>query len=206
MSMSRVTTSLPACRPQEQAERAHTLGVMLSYQIKFPCLYRERQSGRIRDIKSYLPAVCGECAVQERQAAANGEPKRKKLLNELMYDFDKKSKQNIRAIYYFVGSNSSGLSKFFSSLLSLSFRLVCTFLFVLTKEIPSLSLILLFPSAMHLHLHTFVCICILTLDRSRAARPFAPISTFLKRNIYQINTLEDYLNVREMQSSRERIT
>jgi hypothetical protein len=35
---------------------------------------------------------------------------RRRFLNELMYDFDKKSKQNIRAIYYIVSTSGSPLT------------------------------------------------------------------------------------------------
>lgn len=44
------------------------------------------------------------------------------ILNELMYDFDKKSKQNIQAIYYIVSTFARETSR------SLKIqRLVCTF-------------------------------------------------------------------------------
>lgn len=77
---------------------------------------------------------------------------------------------------------------------------------LLTKEIPFsfvLASLCAIPSAMYLHLHILLYEMPRTPTALSLARQglFAPVSTFLKRNIYQINTLEDYLNLFKCTSS-----
>lgn len=89
---------------------------MLSYQIKWKFMVCRNVR---REPRHQNHSSCRECDIESYL--------RCKFLNELMYDFDKESKQNIQAIYYIVSTFTSEQRDFSEALNSeISLHFLCS--------------------------------------------------------------------------------